>query len=186
MPEDVEWAVVFQDEGVFGLRTEIAKVLTLSGVRPVVKASQRFGAFKIYASVNPETGCKSMMRAEHCNIKTFNRHLRQLSRRYKGKKVLLVMDRAGWHTSPKVKKPENVEFAYLPPYCPELNPVENVWKEMKKGNKNTRFETLEDLAGSLVSWTHRRCTENIKSVSGYNWIMNVIDEVRTLHWIGYL
>lgn len=177
MPEGTDWAVLFQDEAVFGLRTETAKVLTLNSIRAVVPASQRFGAFKIYASVEPLTGRKVMMRAEQNNTATFRRHLRQISRRYRGKMVLLVLDQAGWHTTPNLKPPKNVVLAFLPPYCPELNPVENLWMVMKKDNKNKQFADLESLYGSLEKWT-RRCIEEVKSACGYNWIVRLVEAAK--------
>ena len=41
--------------------------------------------------------------------------------------VVMVWDQAGFHTSKKLKVPENVTIVLLPPYSPELNPVENLW-----------------------------------------------------------
>jgi len=45
--------------------------------------------------------------------------------------VLLVWDQAGFHTSKKLKIPENMTIVPLPPYSPELNPVENLWHYLR-------------------------------------------------------
>jgi DDE superfamily endonuclease len=44
--------------------------------------------------------------------------------------AFLVLDGVGWHTSPKLRVPANIVLLPLPPYAPELNPVENVWEFM--------------------------------------------------------
>ena len=68
------------------------------------------------------------------NIEAMNEHLAEISRRVSvGAIALLVLDGAGWHSSPRLKVPNNIALLPLPPYSPELNPVENVW-EFLRGN----------------------------------------------------
>ena len=43
------------------------------------------------------------------------------------KKILLVLDRAPWHTTKKLSIPNGLEFLFLPPYSPELQPAEHLW-----------------------------------------------------------
>jgi len=63
-----------------------------------------------------------------------NEHLAEISRHVSvGAIALLVLDRAGWHSSPRLAVPKNIALLPLPPYSPELNPVENVW-EFLRGN----------------------------------------------------
>ena len=53
-------------------------------------------------------------------------HLAEISRNVT-ERAHAVLDQAGWHTSPKLHVPENISLLPLPPYAPELNPVEQVW-----------------------------------------------------------
>jgi transposase len=48
-----------------------------------------------------------------------------------GKHALLLLDQAGWHLSGRLVVPENITLLLLPPKCPELNPVENIWEFMR-------------------------------------------------------
>jgi hypothetical protein len=58
-----------------------------------------------------------------------NEHLAEISRCVSvGAIALLVLDGAGWHSSPRLTVPDNIALLPLPPYSPELNPVENVWE----------------------------------------------------------
>src|SRR5690349_25172734 len=68
------------------------------------------------------------------NVEAMNEHLAEISRRVSlGAIALLVLDGAPWHTSPRLKRPDNIVLLPLPPYSPELNPMENVW-EFMRGN----------------------------------------------------
>jgi len=59
-------------------------------------------------------------------------HLAEISRHVtEGAHAVLVLDQAGWHTSPKLRVPDNISLLPLPPYAPELNPVEQVWAYLR-------------------------------------------------------
>ena len=71
-----------------------------------------------------------------------------------GSHAALVLDGAGYHIAAALMIPENVTLVRLPPYAPELNPIENVW-EYLRGNKlsNTVFESYEDIVDkSCAAW----------------------------------
>ena len=57
-----------------------------------------------------------------------------------------MLDKAGWHTSPKLDVPENLTLLPLPAKCPELNPVENVWEFMRDNWLSNRiFLNYDDI-----------------------------------------
>jgi len=79
------------------------------------------------------------------SIEAMNKHLAEISRCVSpGAIALLILDAAGWHSSPQVVVPENIVLLPLPPYAPELNPAENIW-EYLRGNalSNCVWETYE-------------------------------------------
>jgi transposase len=55
-----------------------------------------------------------------------NIFFQELEQQYRQQPIILVMDGASWHKSRSLNLPENVEIIYLPPYSPELNPVERL------------------------------------------------------------
>jgi transposase len=61
------------------------------------------------------------------------------------KQIVLVLDRAGWHASPKLHVPEHVHLLFLPPYSPELQPAEHLWSLTNTALANRHFATLDDL-----------------------------------------
>jgi len=48
-----------------------------------------------------------------------------------GRHAVLVADQASWHKTPKLKVPSNISLVFLPPYSPELNPIEQLWRQLK-------------------------------------------------------
>jgi transposase len=80
------------------------------------------------------------------NAEMMNLHLVEISANVApGAHAVLTIDGAGWHqTGDKLRLPDNITLLYLPPYSPELNPVENVWAFLR-GNKlsNSVFDTYD-------------------------------------------
>ena len=55
----------------------------------------------------------------------------ELSKSYNDKRILIIMDQAGWHKSKNLILPKNIQIEFLPPYSPELNPVEKLWQWLR-------------------------------------------------------
>ena len=70
--------------------------------------------------------------------------------------AVLIMDQAGWHKAKKLVLPENITILYLPPYSPELNPVERLWAYLRSHYLSNRAYDDYDhlLAASAEAWQH--------------------------------
>jgi transposase len=81
------------------------------------------------------------------NVEAMNEHLAEISRCVSvGAIALLVLDGAGWHSSPRLDIPDNIVLLPLPPYAPELNPVENIWAFIRSNFLSHRvFENYEEI-----------------------------------------
>ena len=67
-----------------------------------------------------------------CDSEAMGLHLAEISSQVPpGAHAVLLLDQAGWHVSSKLDAPANITLLPLPPKCPELNPVENVWQFMR-------------------------------------------------------
>jgi putative transposase len=103
-----------------------------------------------------------------------NLFLSELSKAYPNDYILLPCDQASWHKSHALKVPDNVELFYIPPRTPEMNPQEQVWKEIRKrGFKNTMFKTLDKVMDKLCDILPNIENDTIKSITGRNWIMSM-------------
>ena len=87
----------------------------------------------------------------------------------------MVLDGAGWHKAGMLQVPENMKLFPLPPYAPELNPVEHLWDELReKSFGNLVFDSLTALEDHLeVSLLEmERDKERVRSIVAWPWIMN--------------
>jgi transposase len=90
--------------------------------------------------------------------------------------VALVLDGAGWHGSKVLRVPSNITFVLLPPYSPELNPVERVWLYLKERFLSLRLHNDYEaiVAAATKAWRRlRRETGRIASLTAYPWIIKV-------------
>ena len=103
--------------------------------------------------------------------------LEEVALRYPADRIVMVLDGASWHRSGKLIVPANMRLLALPPYSPELNPVENIWEELReKGFDNKVFHSLDALEEQLLhSLKHLEDHPEItKSIAGWEWIFNAI------------
>lgn len=100
-----------------------------------------------------------------------NVFLEELSKDYKEDKILLVCDGATWHKSNGLKIPENIEIIHIPPYTPEMNPIEQIWKQIRSmGFRNEFFHSLTDVVNRLCETINHLTKEMVKSITHRDWI----------------
>lgn len=92
----------------------------------------RYEYFWLYAAVEPATGEALLLEMPALDALCFQAFLDEFSTAYSDSLNVLVLDGAGAHTAAALKVPENVILLFLPPYSPELNPVERLWQDLKQ------------------------------------------------------
>lgn len=125
----------------------------------------------LYGAVNPATGDSVGMVGGSVGIEWMNQHLAWISAHVRESPggdlvdVVLVLDRAGWHVSPKVKWPENIRPLFLPSYSPELNPVERLWHWLRSHRLSNRvYRGVEHLYEAASEAWNSVTPERLKSV----------------------
>jgi hypothetical protein len=80
-----------------------------------------------------------------CNSEAMSMHLEEIAFHVApGAHAVLLLDQAGWHMSGALAVPANITLLPLPPKCPELNPVENVWQFMRDNWLSNRIFSSYD------------------------------------------
>ena len=103
-----------------------------------------------------------------------NVFLRELSKRCPDDFILLAVDSAAWHTTKNLIIPDNIELFFLPPATPEMNPIEQIWKELRKrGFKNEIFKTLDKVIDRLCDVICSLSSVDVKSITGRDWILSM-------------
>ena len=122
----------FTDEARVGQQGTLTRVWAKRGSRPRAPRDRRYESAYLFGAVCPERSTGAAIVMPEVNVEAMNEHLAEISRRVSvGAVALLVLDGAGWHSSPRLNVPENIVLLPLPPYSPELNPVENIWEFLR-------------------------------------------------------
>jgi hypothetical protein len=98
------------------------------GTRPSAPSDQRTASTYIFGAICPKEGKAVGLILPRCNIEAMQSHLDEIAKDVApGRHAVLMLDKAGRHTSPQLDVPENLTLLPLPAKCPELNPVEMSW-----------------------------------------------------------
>ena len=103
------------------------------GTRPRQPADQRYQNAYLFGAICPARGTGAAIMMPKANTRAMQIHLIEINRVVaKRAHAVVLMDRAGWHTTGKLKVPRNITIILLPSRSPELNPVENIWQYMRQ------------------------------------------------------
>ena len=118
----------FQDEARSGQQNTTSRLWNERGTRPRAVKQQQFEYVYLFGSVCPTKGIGEAMLVPWVNKDIMIEHLKQISAiTEKGRHAIVVMDGAAWHTEGIAEEFNNISVTKLPPYSPELNPIEQVW-----------------------------------------------------------
>ncbi len=171
------WAV---DEHRIGLKPILRKVWTLPMVpgqrpqRPLARVEHRYEWRYLVGFVHPASGRTVWHLATTVNIELFSVELEAFAQEVGAsptKQIVLVLDGAGWHDSPKVHVPEHVHLLFLPPHSPELQPAEHLWPLTNTVLANRHFATIDELEDAQA----QRCValqarpDLIRSTTLFHW-----------------
>lgn len=164
---------MFQDEAGFGRINKPKYCWCKKGIRPSVPCHHIREYRYAYGAVEPVTGDSFFLIMPYSNTDCMTVFLRELSNKYADDIILLVCDGAAWHKSKTLIIPDNIELFYLPPATPEMNPIEQIWKEIRKrGFRNEIFATLEKVVDRLCDTICSLTNPTISSITGRSWILS--------------
>src|ERR1700674_5265007 len=135
-PIEVWW----QDEARVGQQGTLTRIWAERGTRPPAPRDQRYDWAYLFGAVCPARGAAAALVLPYANAEAMNLHLAEISRHVTaGAHAVVVLDGAGWHqTGGRLRLPHNISLLHLPPYSPELNPVENIWQFLGQNQLSNR------------------------------------------------
>ena len=147
--------VYLQDESRFGQQGTNTNVWAPKGSRPTAVRQTEYKSLWVIGAVCPDTGHAEGLLSPTLNTAIVNTFLEQFARTVpEGEHAVMVWDGAGFHTSNSLAVPDNVTLVRLPPYSPELNPIENLWHYLKSHYWSNRtyadHDALEQAA--MAAW----------------------------------
>jgi DDE superfamily endonuclease len=174
-PEANRIELWFEDEARVGQKGRITHVWYEKGERPRGVREQRFASAHLFGAVCPERDAEVALVLPEVSTAAMGVFLAELSCALPvGAHAVLVLDRAGWHVSADLQVPDNLTLIHLPPYSPELNPVENVWLYLRE-----RWLSHRVLAGGYEAVVNAACAAwnalraepgRLRSLTNYPWL----------------
>ena len=165
---------MFQDEGRFGRISLPRRCWAPSGIRPVCGAQIIREYIYAYSAISPIDGAIDSLIAPRADTEIMAIFLQQVAERFAEEFIIMFMDKASWHTAGKLKVPENMKLLFLPPYSPQLNPVEHLWKEVReKCFSNEVFNSIDAVEDRLMDALSfmNKTPDTVTSFSGFDWIV---------------
>ncbi len=166
--------VWFQDEARFGQQNTTTRVWALKGSRPRAIKQQQFEYAYLFGAVCPSNGKTEALITPCSNKEVMIEHLSLISQTTPlGRHAVVIMDGAGWHQLSLADEFDNLTIIKLPPYSPELNPVEQVWQWMRQNELANRcFDGYDDIVNQCTkAWNSFRSERSrVKRICDRDWI----------------
>jgi transposase len=163
-----------EDEQRIGLQPILRRVWTNIGEQPIASVKKQDQWSWLYGFVHPESGETYWWLLPSVNTKLFNRVLVDFAQEFElnaNKRVLLLVDQAGWHISKNIELPEGLDLFFLPAYSPELQPAERLWPLTNEVVANNSPQSLDELEELLIV----RCQKLLRQ-------QDLISGLTCFHW----
>jgi len=153
---DKTWIVMAADEVVVSWETEIKRCWLKKGEKTVLKVNREKVNQSYFGALNLKSGAERIFRMDWQNQTEIIRTLEDLAKMYPSQRICILWDNAAWHKGKEIRsmlgagKPlERIHLVNFPPYCPDLNPQEHVWKFGKELIGNTAPDTFQALLSTF-------------------------------------
>ena len=150
-----------QDEARVGQKGRGTRVWFERGVRPMGIIDHRHTSAWLYGAVRPGTDAAFALVMTEVGAAAMQAFLDRFAATLPGRvHAALLLDGAGWHTANDIVVPANISLVYLPPYSPELNPIERVWLYLRERFLSLRlFAGLDDIIDACCDGWNRLVAE---------------------------
>ena len=167
--------VFVQDESRFGLLPIIRRRITIKGVKPIQKVHHKFDNYYVYGAVEPISGESFFLELSHLNSDCFQIFLDEFHASYPDDFIIMPLDNGAFHKAKKLVIPDNIMLLFIPPYSPELNPIERLWQDIKDEISCSLYETLDELKEAVAEVLRRYSHQDIASLTGYQYIVDAVN-----------
>lgn len=173
LPAGTPIEVWFQDEMRVGQKNGLVYQWAKTGTRPRQPKDQRYANAYVFGAVCPARDAGAALVMPRADTEAMQKHLEEISRTVAaGAHAVLILDKAGWHTTGKLAVPANITLLFLPPASPELNPAENIWQYLRQTRLSNRvFASYEAICEACCKAWNALCREagRIASIATRTW-----------------
>ena len=163
--------IFFQDEARIGQKGRVCRRWFTRGQRPPGIADQRYTFAYIFAASEAKTDNAFALVMPEVNTAAMQTFLDEFSKTIgSDEHVALFIDQAGWHCANDLKVPDTITFVPLPPYSPELNPVERIWEYLKERYLSHRLLNDYDAIVEAACKAWNRLAADPGQLSSLTWL----------------
>jgi hypothetical protein len=171
--------VFSQDDSRFGLVAVRRRRLTARGVQPVGFVQHTSEWFYVYGAVAPTTGARFSLELPYLNAVTFQIFLDTFAHAFPDSVNILLLAKSGAHTAQRRRLPANVRSLWLPPSCPELNPMERVRRDLKDDLAWQQFTDLNAQQISVGDLVQAYEAPTLQALTDYAYLVEAINALGT-------
>ncbi|WP_241994471.1 IS630 family transposase [Chroococcidiopsis cubana] len=164
-----------EDETRLGWKTVQRRKLTSRGVKPIGTLQFRREKYYMYGVVEPLTGENFFRELSHLDTECFPEFLNEFSETYPEELQIIQLDNGSFHTTPKLKAPENIILLFQPAHCPELNPIERLWEHLKGFLSWEIFNNLNSLKAKIRRILNSFSEKILKDLTGWRYILTSLE-----------
>src|SRR5688500_807647 len=143
------------------------------GSRPRQPADQRYDSAYLFGAICPARGTGAALAMPYADTEAMQFHLDEIARTVaRGAHAVLLLDRAGWHTTGSLVIPKNMTLVFLPSRAPELNPVQNGWQYLRHNCLSNRVFDTHEAIGEAACDAWRKLPaqpDTITSIAMRDW-----------------
>ena len=169
--------VLSQDETRYGLLPVAKRRITLRGIKPLAEIDPRYESVYLYGVVEPLTGMRFFFEFSHLTSDCFQYFLEKCAEAFPESLNLLVLDNGRFHQAKSLKIPENIVLLFLPPYSPELNPIERLWQDLKAKLFTQTYQTIEDMQAKVSEILDKYSDTTVAKLTGFSHFINAANAI---------
>ena len=169
--------VFSQDETRYGLLASARRRITQPGIQPVAAIDSQYQSVYLYGVVEPATGMRFFLEFSHLTSECFQCFLEKSAEAFSESLNLFVLDNGRFHQAKSLSLPENIVLLFLPPYSPELNPIERLWQDLKAKLFTQTYQTLEDMQAKVTEILDKYSDATVAKLTGFSHFINTANAI---------
>jgi hypothetical protein len=167
--------LMFKDEVRFGRTSDCHRCWCRRPHRPLVKKMLSRQYVYAFGAVSPQDGMFDALVLPQADRPCTQSLVNEVARQHADDNIVTVLDGAGWHTRNELRAPANMWLTFLPPYSPELDPVEHMWDELRAKHFHKRlFDSPDAVEDHLVPSLRELEIEpqRAHSITAWQWMID--------------
>jgi len=155
----------------------VRRRITARGGQPLLPSAYRFESLYLYGAVAPLTGQSFFLALPLLNTQGFQLFLNHFAATDPASFHLLLLDNGAFHKAQALRLPPNVSLVFFPPYSPELNPTERLWRDLKDWLAPYQPSSLAQLSKLLCTRLTLYTPAALRSLTGFRYLLTAAQQV---------